>query len=143
MAKKNRMKGKTNQATTRELMAFALLSAAGAAAVSGLALAGRSQAGGVFGVLLLAVSVIGALYAAMWLGGAAIFLFLDQLSNEPERAVNWYWRLAWAVAFLSLPLSSYLLGFDRDQWIWGTGSTVVGLGILLFVLYGRHPRKNA
>ncbi len=142
MAKKNRKKGKTNQATTHESVAFALLLAAGGAVVSGLALVGRSQADGVLGGLLLAVSVVGALFAALWLAGGAMFLFLDQLSKSPEKAVNWYWRLVWAVGILSLPLSSHLLGFDRDQWIWGTGSAVAGLGILLFVLYGRQPRKN-
>lgn len=142
MAEKNGKKSKTKQATTRELVTYALLSATGGAAVAGVALAVRSHTGGTFAGLLLAVAVIGALHAAMWLGGAAMFVFFDQASRDPERTVSWCWRLAWAVAALSIPVSAYLLGFDRDQWIWGTGSTVVGLGIALFALLGRRPRKQ-
>ncbi|WP_332644005.1 hypothetical protein [Aeromicrobium sp.] len=137
-------KGKSKQVEPRQLVRAALLMAIGGAAVCGLALAARAQVAGILAGVLLVIAVIGALYAAMWIGGAAMFLFFDQLlSGDPERAVNWYWRLVWLVVLISVPLSGYLLEFDKDQWIWGTGSTVAGIVIALVVLYGRPKSKGS
>jgi hypothetical protein len=136
-----KQRGKNKQVETRRLVGFALLSALGGVVVAGAALATRTQVSGVLDGVLVVVAVIGTLYAAMWIGGAAMFLFFDQLFKDPERGANWYWGLAWLATFLSVPSLSYLLNFDRDQWIWGTGSTVVGLIILLVVVV--RPQKQS
>lgn len=138
MAKKKGRKG--NEGEVGRMVGAALLMALGGVAVASIALAIRSQVGEALGVVLLVVAGLGMLYAVMWFGGAAMFVFFDQLVRNTDRAVSGYWIAFWIVALASIPLTAYLLEFDRDQWVWGTGSTVAGLLIAVVVLY--RPRRK-
>lgn len=106
-------------------------------AVGVLSVAVRELVGGWLGAVMLVPAILGFGYALMGLSGIVMFAFFVALmaaSEDDERPLKAMGIAFIAFLFLSVPLSAVLLGFDRDQWAWGVGSTVVGLAIALYAL---------
>lgn len=134
-----RAKGRQKDAALAELVQFTLVAVVLpglAVAVSSLLL--RALVDGWWGAAMFVAAILGAGYALMGLGGAAMSVVIAGVvhaaTKDDERPVRAMGHVLIAVLFLSIPLSAVLLGYDRDQWIWGVSSTAAGLAIALYAL---------
>lgn len=150
MAKGKRGTKGNRNASLPELVGFSLVAIVlPGLAVGVLSVGVRELVGGWFGAVMLVPAILGFGYALVGLGGAVMFAFFFALNEvaakDDERPIKAMGIAFIAFLFLSIPLSAFLLSFDRDQWAWGVGSTVVGLAIALYalVVLPRRGRSTA
>lgn len=140
-------KRRKNAASLPELVGHSLVAIVlPGLAVAAVSLVVRELVGGWFGAVMLVPALLGLGYAVMGLGGAVVFVCFAGLvhtaTTDDERPITAMSIAFVVLLFLSIPVSALLLGFDRDQWVWGVGSAAVGLALALYALVVLPERRR-